>query len=121
MGKPRTLLALTDPAILDTFLRLLAPAFEIVGMHDDVTVLPHVARRERPDVVVLGLPALPQAGLHAVSALRDMSGALCIIVVAADATFAARAFQCGASAYILETASEADLLAGIRAAVSGRP
>jgi DNA-binding NarL/FixJ family response regulator len=121
MAKPRTLLAHTDPMVRDTLLRILSPAFEIISTLEDVALLPDAARHARPDVVILDLSALPQTGLQAVSALRDISDALRIVVVteSAQADTAAEAFRCGASAYILQTATDAELLEGIRAAVFG--
>jgi DNA-binding NarL/FixJ family response regulator len=122
MTKPRALVAHHFRLFLAGLAHLLAEAFDVRAI-DDMTRLAEVAVQLRPDVVVQGLSSDPHAGLDV---LRDVHCAIPdtpIVVVTKwdDPTIATEAFRRGASAYVLQSSTEAELLEGVRAAIAKVP
>ena len=121
--KPRLLIGHNHRLFVEGLEQLLAMEFDIVGTSESLTSLPEAVRSLRPDVVVQGLSTAPQVGLEVISRIHDLSPTTRIAVVTmwADATLAVDALRHGASAYIPQTSSAAELLAGVRAAMSDGP
>jgi DNA-binding NarL/FixJ family response regulator len=121
--KPRTLIAHDHRLFMSGLERMLAAEFEIVGTVDELQSLPDAVLRFRPDVVLQCLSATPSVGLDIISHLHHSMPDTRIVVVTrwADGALAADALRRGASAYIHQSATEKELLNGVRAAVSRRP
>jgi DNA-binding NarL/FixJ family response regulator len=121
MAKPRTLLAHGDHTFLNRLARVLAPEFEIIGMVDDVRLVPGVLRMLRLDVIVQNLSHSPE-GLTVVETIRHIASDVCVVLVTQtlDEDVIANAFERGVSAVILQSASDEEFLDAIRAAYARR-
>ena len=122
MAKPRTLLAHSDRAFLDRLARVLAPEFEIISTLDDVALLPGYVRRMRPDVIVQSFSDSPQLGAEIIHKIPQIASDTCVVLVTAKVNerVIANAFERRVSAVILQSASDQELLDGIRAAYARR-
>jgi len=120
MTKPRALIAHHFRLFLAGLAHLLAQDFDVVRAIDDLTALPAAAVQLRPDVVVQGLSSDPQLGLDILSDVRRVLPETPIVVVTrwAEPSIATEAFRRGASAYVLQSSTEAELLEGVRAAIA---
>ena len=123
MTKPRALIAHHFRLFLAGLAHLLAQDFDVVRAIDDLTALPSAAEQLRPDVVVQGLSSDPQMGLGILSDVRRAIPDTPIVVVTrwAEPSIATEAFRRGASAYVLQSSTEAELLDGVRAAMAKVP
>lgn len=121
--KPSTLIAHDHPLFASGLERLLAPHFDIVDTLHELPSLPDAVRRLQPEVVVQCLSATPSVGLDIISLIhRSMPDTRIVVVTMwAEGGLAADALRRGASAYIHQSATAAELLAGIRAALSRQP
>ena len=120
MTKPRALIAHHFRLFLAGLAHLLAQDFDVVRAIDDLRTLPAAAAQMRPDVVVQGLSSDPQLGLDVLSDVRRAIPDTPIVVVTrwAEPSIATEAFRRGATAYVLQSSTEAQLLDGVRAAMS---
>jgi DNA-binding NarL/FixJ family response regulator len=98
------------------------PDLQVVGEADDGREAVHLARRLRPDVVVIDL-AMP--GLDGISATRMIRSELydtqVVVMTGVDAdSTAVEAIRAGAAAYLLKDSQVDNLLRTIRGAVTGQ-
>jgi CheY-like chemotaxis protein len=103
-ARPRVLLADDYAALLVALRRLLAPSCDVVAcVADGVAVIEETARL-RPDVVVLDVNLPKVNGLEACRRIRQaMPGIKVVLITAADdAAIRERAFELGASAFVLK-------------------
>ena len=122
MGPPRVLLADDHALILGAFEKLLAGECEIVGQASDGRALVAAAEKLKPDVIVLDISMPLLNGLEAGRQIKHKSPnvKLVFLTMNEDADLAAKAFQSGASAYLLKRSAASELLIAIREVMQGR-
>jgi len=122
MGRARILLADDHTLFCAAIRKLLEPHFEVVGAVSDGLAMLREARLLKPDVVLLdiGMPLLN--GLDAGRELKQTlpQTKLVYLTMNVDSDLAAEALRIGASAYLLKTAAESELLRAIQDALQGK-
>ena len=115
-----------DQALVRAGFRLLvdsAPDLEVVGEAVDGTEALELARRERPDVVLMDIRMPTMDGLEAtrrVTADETLTGVRVLILTTFDLDeYVYRALRVGASGFLLKDTPPADLLAAIRVVAAG--
>jgi len=120
--KPRVLLADDHRMVAEGLKSLLREEFELVGLVEDGRALLEAARRLRPDVIVADITMPHLNGIDALVQLKreDERVRVVFLTMHAEAAFARRAFEAGASGYVLKHSAPAELTAAIRAALDGK-
>jgi DNA-binding NarL/FixJ family response regulator len=122
MNKIRVLLADDHKIILEGLRGLLEPEFEIVGNVEDGRALVEATQRLHPDVVVVDISMPLLNGIEAARQIKKSNEDVKIVFLTMhpDVTYAARAFEAGASGYVLKHSAPSELVAAIREAIRGR-
>jgi DNA-binding NarL/FixJ family response regulator len=122
MKKARILLA-DDHRILAEGLRsLLEPEFELVEIVEDGRTLVTRAKELFPDVIVADITMPLLNGIEAVRQLKKagVPAKVVFLTMHQDVTYAARAFELGASGFVLKHSAPSELVTAIREALAGR-
>jgi DNA-binding NarL/FixJ family response regulator len=120
--KPRVLVADDHAAFLGWVSRLLAGAFDIVALAGDGREALDLARRHRPDVVVLDI-AMPELdGFQTLEQLRRESPETRVVFLTmhGDDAFVSAAIKAGAHGYVRKSRIYMDLISAIDHALAGR-
>jgi DNA-binding NarL/FixJ family response regulator len=122
MKKPRLLLADDHKIVLEGLRGILEPEFEIVGAVEDGRSLVAEAGRLKPDVVVADISMPGLNGMEAARQIRKVDERIKIVFLTmhADVSYAAGAFDTGASGFVLKHSAPQELIAAVRAAMQGR-
>lgn len=122
MKRPRLLLADDHKIVVEGLRGLLEPEFELVGTVGDGRALVAAAEKLRPDVIVADISMPSLNGIEAVRQLRKAGSEAKIVFLTMhpDVTYATRAFEAGASGYVLKHSAPAELVTAIREALKGR-
>jgi len=121
-ARPRVLLADDHIEFRELVSRLLAPAFDIVATAADGRQALDLARRLRPDVVVLDV-AMPECnGFQTLEQLRrdGLETRAVFLTMHSDDEFVAAAINGGAHGYVLKSRMHLDLIRAIDHALAGR-
>jgi two-component system, NarL family, response regulator NreC len=125
-GTPaRTRIVLADDhTIVRSALRALLEAdgeFEVVAEAGDVDEAVRKALAYKPDVIVLDLSMPGGSSLNAIPRMREASQGTAVVVLTMEdePRFAREAFRAGALGFVLKEAADTELVAAVRAAVSG--
>ena len=122
MKKPRILLADDHKIVIEGLKNLLRDEFEIVGSVEDGRTLVEKASTLYPDVIVADI-SMPQLnGIEAARQIRkiDKNIKIVFLTMHPDATYAANAFEAGASGFVLKHSASAELIRAIHEAIKGR-
>jgi DNA-binding NarL/FixJ family response regulator len=122
MKKPRVLLADDHKILLEGLKNLLGGEFELVGSVEDGRALVEQAATLRPDVIVADI-SMPQLnGIEATRQIKktDKNIKIVFLTMHLDATYAANAFEAGASGFVLKHSAPSELITAIREAMKGR-
>jgi DNA-binding NarL/FixJ family response regulator len=114
--------SLTINAGVLAYLRaLLGKAFDIVGEFENGKLAVEGALGLDPDVVVLDISMPVMNGFQASALLRDLKCRTKIVILTTyeDSEFIAKAFSCGADAYVCKRRLADDLGAAISAVLHG--
>lgn len=122
MKRPRLLLADDHKIVVEGLRGLLEPEFELVGTVGDGRALVAAAEKLRPDVIVADISMPSLNGIEAARQLRKAGSEAKIVFLTMhpDVTYATRAFEAGASGYVLKHSAPAELVTAIREALKGR-
>jgi DNA-binding NarL/FixJ family response regulator len=122
MKKPRVLLADDHKIVLEGLRGILEPEFEIVGAVEDGRTLVAEAERLSPDVVVADISMPGLNGLDAARQVKKLDGRIKVVFLTmhSDVSYAAGAFDAGASGFVLKHSAPQELITAIREAVQGR-
>ena len=122
MKKPRVLLADDHKIVLEGLKSLLGDEFEIVGSVEDGRTLVDQAATLHPDVIVVDI-SMPQLnGIEAARQIKntDKNIKIVFLTMHLDATYAANAFEAGASGFVLKHSAPSELITAIHEAMKGR-
>ena len=122
MKKPHILLADDHKIVIEGLKNLLRDEFEIVGSVEDGRALVEKASTLYPDVIVADI-SMPQLnGIEAARQIKkiDKNIKIVFLTMHPDATYAANAFEAGASGFVLKHSASAELIRAIYEAIKGR-
>jgi DNA-binding NarL/FixJ family response regulator len=122
MKKPRVLIADDHKIVLEGLRSLLQSEYEIVGEVEDGRTLVAEAERLRPDLVVADISMPNLNGIDAARQIKKIDARIRIVFLTmhADVTYAAGAFEAGASGYVLKHSAPQELISAMRAAIQGK-
>jgi DNA-binding NarL/FixJ family response regulator len=120
--RPRVLLADDHRMVAEGLKSLLLTEFELVGLAEDGRGLIEMAKKLRPDVIVADITMPHLNGLDALPQLKKDNPDVKVVFLTMhqDVAYARRALESGASGYVLKHSASAELIAAIRAALSGK-
>jgi DNA-binding NarL/FixJ family response regulator len=121
-SRPRILIAEDHSLVAELCKRLLETEFDVVGMVNDGRALLSAADKLKPDVIVIDI-AMPvlnglDAGRQVKAMLRTVK--LIYLTMNTDLEVAAKAFEYGASGYLLKTCAAAEMVVAVREVLRGR-
>lgn len=122
MQKSRILLADDHKIVLEGLKGLLEPEFELVGTVEDGRALVAQAAKLRPDVIVADISMPRLNGIDAVREIKknDPSIKVVFLTMHLDASYAAGAFEAGASGFVLKHSASSELVTAIKEVIQGR-
>jgi DNA-binding NarL/FixJ family response regulator len=122
MNKARVLLADDHKIVTEGLRSLLEPEFVLVGIVEDGRELIAKAEELNPDVIVADITMPSLNGIEAVGQLRKGGSKAKVVFLTMhhDAMYARRAFDAGASGFVLKHSAPDELLTAIREALKGR-
>ena len=122
MRKTRVLLADDHQIVLEGLKNLLEQDFELVGMVMDGKALVNKALKLLPDVIVVDISMPLLNGIEAVRQIRSTDERIKVVFLTMhpDVTYAAMAFDAGASGYVLKNSASRELITAINEAMKGR-
>jgi len=122
MEKPRVLLADDHKIVLEGLRSLLQSEFDIVGEVEDGRTLVAEAERLRPELVVADISMPNLNGIDAARRIKKIDERIRIVFLTmhADVTYAAGAFEAGASGFVLKHSAPQELISAMREAMKGK-
>ena len=121
MSKTRVLLADDHQIVLEGLQNLLEPEFEIVGTVEDGRALVKEAERLSPDVIVTDISMPLLNGIEALRQIRKTDDQIKVVFLTMhpDVTYATKAFDAGASGYVLKNSASRELITAINEVMMG--
>lgn len=118
----RVLLADDHKIVLDGLRSLLEPEFELAGTVGDGRTLVSAVQHLHPDVIVVDISMPLLNGIEAVRQIKKLDKQVKVVFLTMhpDVTYAIRAFEAGASGYVLKHSASSELLTAIHEAIKGR-
>jgi DNA-binding NarL/FixJ family response regulator len=122
MRRARVLLADDHRIVTEGIKSLLEPEFELVGIVEDGRQLLARAAELNPDVIVADITMPLLNGIEAVLQLKkaDVAAKIVFLTMHQDVTYAMKAFEMGASGFVLKHSAPSELVTAIREALAGR-
>jgi DNA-binding NarL/FixJ family response regulator len=122
MDKARILLADDHKIVAEGLRSLLEPEFELVGIVEDGRELIAKAKELHPDVIIADITMPSLNGIDAVSQLKKtgLRAKVIFLTMHQDVLYAKRAFDAGASGFVLKHSAPTELVTAIREALKGR-
>jgi len=101
---------------------LLEPEFDLVGTVEDGKALVKQAERLHPDVIVADISMPLLNGIEAVRQIKKTNDRIKVVFLTMhpDANYAAKAFDAGASGYVLKRSASRELITAIKEAIKER-
>ncbi len=121
MKRARILLADDHRIVAEGLRGLLEPEFELVGIVEDGRAMLDAAERLRPDIIVADISMPLLNGIEAVRQLKKSHKDIKVVFLTMhpDVTYAASAFEAGASGYVVKHSAPSELITAIRSALKG--
>jgi DNA-binding NarL/FixJ family response regulator len=122
MKKPRILLADDHQIVLEGLKSLLGGEFEVVGTVEDGRALVEQAALLHPDVIVADISMPRLNGIEAARQIKktDQNIKIVFLTMHLDATYAANAFEAGASGFVLKHSAPSELITAIQDVMKGQ-
>jgi len=122
MKRPRVLLADDHRIVAEGLRGLLEPEFELIGIVEDGRALLTAAEKLRPDVIVADISMPLLNGIEAVRQIKRTNEKIRVVFLTMhpDVTYAASAFEAGASGYVLKHSAPSELITAIQTALRGK-
>lgn len=121
MNRPRVLLADDHRMVTEGLKALLSDEFELVGVAEDGRTMVEAAEQLRPDVIVADISMPNLNGFEALARLKKSCPDVRVVFLTMhqNASYARRALDAGASAFVVKHAAPEELVLAIRAALRG--
>ncbi len=122
MKRPRILLADDHRIVAEGLRSLLEPEFDLVGIVEDGRALLAATEKLLPDVIVADISMPLLNGIEAVRQIKKTNENIKVVFLTMhpDVTYAASAFEAGASGYVLKHSAPSELTTAIQSALQGR-
>ena len=122
MTRAKILLADDHRIVAEGLRGLLEPDFELVGIVEDGRAMLEAVGKLKPDVVVADVSIPLLNGIEAVRQLKKKNKNIRVVMLTMhlDVTYAASAFEAGASGYVLKHSAPSELITAINSALKGR-
>jgi DNA-binding NarL/FixJ family response regulator len=122
MKKPQVLLADDHKIVIEGLKSLLSDEFDVLGHVENGRALVEQAAARRPDVIVADISMPLLNGIEAARQIKkiDKNIKIVFLTMHPDATYAANAFEAGASGFVLKHSASSELIRAIHEAVKGR-
>lgn len=122
MTRAKILLADDHRIVAEGLRGLLEPDFELVGIVEDGRAMLEAVDKLKPDVVVADVSMPLLNGIEAVRQLKKKNKNIRVVMLTMhlDVTYAASAFEAGASGYVLKHSAPSELITAINSALMGR-
>ncbi len=122
MKKPRVILADDHKIVAEGLRGLLEPEYELVGIAEDGHELIAMAKELQPDVIIADITMPSLNGIEAIRQLKKTGSKAKVIFLTMhqDVMYASRAFEAGASGFVLKHSAPDELLTAIREVLKGR-
>jgi len=122
MRKIRVLLADDHKIVLEGLKSLLEPEFDLVGIVEDGKALVKQAERLHPDVIVADISMPLLNGIEAVRQIKKTNDQIKVVILTMhpDANYAVKAFDAGASGYVLKRSATRELITAIKDVMKDR-
>ena len=122
MGRLRILVADDHTLLVEAFVKLLEPKYDVVGTAADGRELLIEAERLNPDIILLDLSMPKLNGLDAAHQIKQKrpDAKLIFLTVNEDPGLVAEAFRLGASGYLLKNSAASELFQAIEEVSMGR-
>lgn len=121
MKRTRILIADDHSIVIDGLRHILESKFEIVGTVGDGRALLRATADLKPDVVIVDISMPLLNGIEATRQLKKAESSVKVIFLTmhADATYATKALEAGASGYVLKHSAAAELLSALNSVLEG--
>ena len=122
MKNVRVLIADDHRIVLDGLKNIIEPAFNLVGTVEDGRALVKAAEKLHPDVIIVDISMPLLNGIEAVQQIKKVNADVKVIFLTMhqEAAYAKRAFEAGASGYVLKHSASAELITAVSEAIQGR-
>jgi DNA-binding NarL/FixJ family response regulator len=122
MKGTKLLLADDDKIMLDSLRSLIELEFELVGIVDDGWALIFAVQQLHPDAIVVDISIPLLDGIEAVGQIKKLDHHIKVVFLTryTNVAYAIRAFEVGASGYVLKHAADSELITAIHEAIEGR-
>jgi DNA-binding NarL/FixJ family response regulator len=122
MERARVLLADDHKIVAEGLRSLLEPEFELIDIVENGRDLIDRTKKLCPDVIVVDITMPLMNGLEAVHQLKQSDASLKVVILTMhqDVNYAMKAFEVGASAFVLKHSAPSELVTAIREAWAGR-
>lgn len=122
MKRPRILIAEDHRIVAEGLRSLLEPEFELIGIVEDGRALIDAAEKLRPEVIVADISMPFLNGIDAVRQIKKTHEQIKVVFLTMhpDVTYAASAFEAGASGYVLKHSAPSELVTAIQSALRGK-
>jgi len=122
MKKARVLLADDHRIVIEGLKKLLEPEYDVVGAVEDGRALIAAVEKLRPDVVVADISMPHLNGIEAVRQIRKKDPQIRVVILTMhqDVQYAARAFEAGASGFVLKVSAPSELITAMGEVLKGK-
>ncbi len=122
MNKARVLLADDHRIVVEGLKKLLEPEYDVVGTVEDGRALIAAVGELQPDVVVADISMPHLNGIEAVRQIKAKNPHVRVVILTMhqDAQYARRAFEAGASGFVLKVSAPAELITAIGEVQKGK-
>jgi DNA-binding NarL/FixJ family response regulator len=120
--RARVLLADDHRIVAEGLRGLLEPEFDLVGIVEDGRELLAAVEKLQPDVIVADISMPLLNGIEAVRHIKKTCEEVKVVFLTMhpDVTYAASAFEAGASGYVLKHSAPSELVTAIQSAMRGK-
>ncbi|HUL31060.1 MAG TPA: response regulator transcription factor [Thermodesulfobacteriota bacterium] len=122
MSKTRVLLADDHRIVIEGLKKLLEPEYDVVGTVEDGRALIAAVAELQPDVVVADISMPHLNGIEAVRQIKQKNPNIKVVMLTMhhDVQYAVRAFEAGASGFVLKVSAPNELITAIGEARKGK-
>ena len=122
MSKARVLLADDHRIVIEGLKKLLEPEYDVVGTVEDGRALIAAVEKLQPDVVVADISMPHLNGIEAVRQIRKKDPQIRVVILTMhqDVQYAARAFEAGASGFVLKVSAPSELITAMGEVLKGK-